>query len=355
MMTGTWFAPVDNDQVVAGKLVPRLAYDKERRENWRSQLRDKARSLVGLPERDGSGLDVRVLWEQDDELGSITKLVFTAEERADVPCYFCVPHGAVAPYTTVICLQGHTSGMHNSIGRAFEDERRRIEVPGDRDFALSAMRHGFAALCIEQRGFGERTDPVEAGDAAAAACHDPAMRALLVGRTLLGERVFDVDRAIDYLESRGDIATEGVGVMGNSGGGTVSIYAAALLDRVGFAMPSCSFATFAGSIFSIHHCVDNYVPGILRWAECADVLGLFAPKPIVVVTGRYDDIFPLARVVEAYRKLEEIYVDAGAGGACALVVGDGGHRFYAKEGWAKMRELLAQGGPRSGTTRWALS
>ena len=342
MAPGTWLAPVDNDEAVAGKLVQRLAYDEQRRQSWRSELREKLRELMGLPEPDGSELNVRTLWEEEDELGSITKLVFTSEERADVPCYFCVPGAAVAPFTTVICLQGHTSGMHNSIGRAFDDERRRIEVPGDRDFAMSAMRHGFAALCIEQRGFGERVDSPREGGSATWGCHDPAMRALLLGRTLLGERVFDVDRAIDYLESRGDIAT--VGLVGNSGGGTVSIYAAALLERVAFAMPSCSFATFKGSIFAIHHCVDNFLPGILRWAECADVLGLFAPKPVVVVAGRDDDIFPLASVTAAYRQLERIYADAGAGNACALVVGEGGHRFYAEEGWGKMMELLTQVG-----------
>ena len=32
------------------------------------------------------------------------------------------------------------------------------------------------------------------------------MQALMLGRTLVGERVFDVDRGLDYLESRGDIA-----------------------------------------------------------------------------------------------------------------------------------------------------
>jgi hypothetical protein len=122
----------------------------------------------------------------------------------------------------------------------------------------------------------------------------------------------------------------------------MEIHAAALLDRVAFALPSRSFATFAGSIVAIHHCVGNYLPGILCWAECADVLGLFAPKPVVAVAGRDDDIFPYASVTEAYVKLEEIYADAGARDECALVVWDGGHRFCAREGWAKMLELLAR-------------
>jgi dienelactone hydrolase len=338
------FSSAAHHHALAAKLVPRLSYDQQDPKLWRQELAAKVRDLVGLPVRDGTDLAVRYLWEREDPAGTITRLVFSAEEQADVPCYFCRPSNAVPPYPTVICLQGHTSGMHNSIGRAFADEQRPIHVPGDRDFALTAMRNGFAALCVEQRAFGERArrpgDEADIGPG----CHDPAMQALLLGRTLLGERVFDVDRALDYLDSREDVAP-GVGVMGNSGGGTVSIYAAALLGRIAFAMPSCSFATLSGSIFSVHHCVDNYVPGLMQWAELADILGLFAPRPVVVVTGRDDEIFPLPSVLDAYAALRQIYADAGAEDACALVIGDGGHRFYAEQGWASLKEVLRAYGP----------
>src|SRR5690606_13829006 len=116
-------------------------------------------------------------------------------------------------------------------------------------------------------------------------CQDAVMHALMLGRTVAGERVYDVDRGIDYLTSRGDVDMKRIGVMGNSGGGTVTINAAAVLPRISFAMPSCSFCTYADSIMSIYHCADNYIPGILQYAEASDVMGLFAPKPLVVVTG----------------------------------------------------------------------
>jgi len=34
------------------------------------------------------------------------------------------------------------------------------------------------------------------------------------------------------------------------------------------------------SVFSLSHCIDNYVPGILNWAEMYDVAGLIAPRPL---------------------------------------------------------------------------
>ncbi len=334
-------SPSVNHRLLLGQQKPALSYPGAESRAWRADLRAKLIELLGMPERDGSPLNVRTLWEQKHELGTITKIVFTAERGSDVPAYFCVPGDTPPPYRVAICLQGHTTGMHNSIARAYDDETRDIEVPGDRDFALSAMRNGFAALCLEQRSFGYRGETVQQ-QVSDHGCHDAAMHALMLGRTILGERVFDVDRGLDYLADRGDVDMSSVGVLGNSGGGTVSIYSAALLDRIGFAMPGCSLATFAGSIMSIYHCADNYVPRLAQWADAGDILGLFAPKPVVVVAGRDDPIFPIAAVQEAFATVQRIYDDRGARDRCALVVGAGGHRFYATEGWDRLHAVMGR-------------
>ena len=231
--------------------------------------------------------------------------------------------------------------MHNSIAVARDDNSEPIEVPGDRDFGLGCMKRGIGALCIEQRSFGERRERVQQ-KTSAHGCHDATMHALMLGRTLLGERVYDVDRGIDYLLSRGDAHSERIGVMGNSGGGTISLFSAALLPRIAYAMPSCYFCTFRDSVMSIYHCADNYVPGLLKYAEMADVMGLFAPRPVVTVAGKEDGIFPVAGVRKAFRHLKEIYTAAGASQRCHLVVGNGGHRFYAEEAWPVMLEEIAK-------------
>jgi dienelactone hydrolase len=168
------------------------------------------------------------------------------------------------------------------------------------------------------------------------------MQALLLGRTLLAQRVFDVDRGIDYLARRGDADMHRLGVMGNSGGGTTTLFSAALLPRVRLAMPSCYFCTFRDSIMSMYHCVCNYVPGLLRYAEMADIMGLFAPKPLVIVAGERDPIFPIAGVRESFKKLKAIYRAAGAADRCHLVVGPGGHRFYAARAWPQMQRELGR-------------
>ena len=64
-------------------------------------------------------------------------------------------------------------------------------VEGDRDFALGCMARGYASLCIEQRSFGERREQAQA-QVSTHGCHDAAMQALLVGKTLAGERAAGV-------------------------------------------------------------------------------------------------------------------------------------------------------------------
>lgn len=320
---------------------PLMAYDGGDLAAWRRKLRRKLAELTGydLMPKEKHPLNVRTLWRRDHPLGTIEKLVFTAEPGADVPAYLCLPKSAKPPYPVFICLQGHSGGHHNDLGISAEDERTPIKVEGDRTFSLGCMERGIASLAIEQRSFGQRRERVQK-QVSPNGCHDAAMRAMMLGRTLVGERVYDVNRGIDFLSTRPEIDIKRLGVMGNSGGGTVTIYASALLDRVAFAMPSCAFCTFADSILSMYHCACNYIPSLARFADTGDVMGLFAPRPVVIVAGKMDAIFPMAGVRKVFGQLKRIYRAAGAEENCRLVVGAQGHRFYADAAWKQMLRMM---------------
>lgn len=321
---------------------PKLAYRGGDAKRWQAQLRKKFRALLKLPEGPKPPLAPRTLWTREHELGRIEKIVYRSEPGADVPAYVCLPRNAQPPYPWFVCLQGHTTGMHHSIGVDREDESKPFAVEGDRDFALGCLKRGFAALCIEQRGFGERAEVALAAPVKQT-CHQAAMSSAMLGRTLLGERVYDIERGLDYLWTRGDVDRSSVGVMGNSGGGTASICAAAALPRITHAMPSCSFCTYREAWLSIHHCACSYIPGVLEWAEYADVLGLIAPRPCVVVAGAVDPISPLPAVRKAFRDAKRIWKALGAERKVKLVVGPDGHRFYADLAWPALEGLLRLG------------
>jgi len=334
-------SPSEYHQHLLPQTVPQLAYDGGDVRKWQKKLRRKLIELAGEPPKTRCPLKVRSLWKRDHPLGTIEKIVFTSEPYSDVPAYVCLPKDVAPPYTFMICIQGHSTGMHNSIEVQREDETKHHPSEGDRDFALGCMRRGIAALCIEQRSLGERREQKQK-KVCDYGCHDAAMQALMLGQTLIGQRVYDVDRGIDYLATRGDVDMGKVGVMGNSGGGTTTLFAAALLPRVAFAMPSCYFCTFRDSIMSIFHCDCNYIPLLYKQAEMSDIMGLFAPKPVVIVAGAKDDIFPIKGTRAEFKKLKRIYKAFGAEKHCHLVVGAEGHRFYAKEAWPVMLKEIGK-------------
>ena len=305
---------------------------------WRRELDDVLRRLVGVMP-DPVPLDVRVEFEMEHGEFRERRFVFTSEAHADVPCHLLLPKAGRAPYPVVICLQGHSTGMHISLGRAKcpGDEET---IAGGRALALQAVGQGFAALALEQRCFGEREDrrPAERR-CLDNRCHHASMTALLLGRTMIGERCWDVSRAIDALAAFPEVDGGRVACTGNSGGGTITYYAACLDQRIGVAMPSCSVCSYRGSIGRVDHCHDNYLPNALRYFEMGDLAGLIAPRPLIVVAGDADPIFPLDGTRENFAVIQRIYQAAGAPERCRLVVGTGGHQFYPNEAWPVFHEL----------------
>lgn len=301
-------------------------------------LRRKLVDLLGIRDLllgERIPLAPETLWHRDIDEGSIEKVRIHLQPGVSTCLYICLPRGAKPPYHPFLCVQGHSTGMHKSIGVDWRDETTPIENTGDRDFALGCLRRGVAAVCLEQRAMGENSAEPDHTPG----CYLVAATALLEGRTLLGLRVFDADRALDYLATRPDFDLSRVGMMGNSGGGTTTMFAGAVLQRLTHLMPSCAFSSFHASIGAMRHCICNYIPGLYEFGEAADVMALAAPRALVIVNGATDPIFPLSAANEQFERLRAVYEAAGAGDRLRHVVGPEGHRFYADLAWEQMLPL----------------
>jgi hypothetical protein len=319
----------------AGK--PQLAYSGGDVNAWQKKLRRKMAELLAMPDYRGP-LRPITLWTKEHELGTIEKVAFTCEPGSDAIAYVCLPKGVKPPYTFIINVQGHCSGIHLCVNLS-RDESQWTDLPVDACQGLHLMKHGIASLCIEQRGFGQRTELLQPSEGQKG-CPTAALQGFMLGRTLVGERVFDVDRGIDYLAWRGDADMSRIGMQGMSSGGTTALFAAAMLPRIAFAWPQSYFCTFEHSIMGMKHCMCNYVPHLMEWAEMPDVLGLFAPRPLVIVTGETDPIFPIAGVRQAFRQLKRIYSAAGASHNCTLMVLPGGHQLFLEESWPLVERIV---------------
>lgn len=306
---------------------------------WRRLVAAQLQSMIGVwPER--GPLDLHIESTTTTAAYHATRFVFTTEAGADVPAHLLIPTHGQPPYPVMICLQGHTSGMHISLGEA-RHPGDAASIAEDRDYALQAIRQGYAALVIEQRAFGERRDrrPDHVRHVIDRPCHFITLTALLLGRTLLGERVFDVSRAIDALAAFPGLDLQRIGCVGDSTGGTIAYFAAALDDRIAVTMPAAYVCSVRYALGAIDHCEDHYLPGFLNYFDIGDIAGLIAPRGLVVVTGRDDPSFPLAGVEEAFATIQRIYAAAGAPDRARLVVGAGGHRFFADLGWPVFHEV----------------
>ncbi len=306
-------------------------------------MRKKFTELAGFVAKRTDPVPVIEYVAEDDPRFDEVRFKFESEPGFFVPAHLLLPKGAYQSNSVrlpvVIGLQGHSTGMHISLGRAkYEGDECDI-ADGDRDFAIQAVARGYAAVAMEQRGFGELDGTVSQG---ANRCQQVSMQALMLGRTLIGERASDVSRLIDALDHFPACDTGRVGIMGNSGGGTASYYTACIEPRIKIAMPSCAFCSLHDSIFSLHHCVCNYIPGLLKYFEMGDLALLIAPRPLIVVCGREDTIFPLAGVEREFAKVRSIYAAAGVPELCRLIIGQGGHRFYAEPSWPVYADVLSR-------------
>jgi fermentation-respiration switch protein FrsA (DUF1100 family) len=90
--------------------------------------------------------------------------------------------------------------------------------------------------------------------------------------------------------------------------------------------------TFRACVMSISHCIDNYIPGILNWAEMYDVAGLIPPRPLFVESGERDDIFPIAASRDSFQRVKKMYEVFGVAGNTGQEVFDGPHGFSGKQG-----------------------
>lgn len=311
---------------------PLLAFDeKQDFMVQKKRIKEKLIELLGdMPQK--TELNPVIEYQKELETYLEYRISFQVEEAVRAVCLLCIPRQKREKYPLVICLQGHSTGMHVSVGRTYPGNP---PDDGDRDIALQAIAHGCVALCLEQRGMGERrTEMVEEKeDHGLPRCHVTAMNALLVGRTIIGERCFDVSRAIDLALTFPQVDADNIICTGNSGGGTITWYAACLDERIKVAMPSCAVCTYRDSIAAMPHCVCNFIPGIGKYMDMGDLAAAIAPRKLIVINGKEDPIFPQKGVEEAFDTIKRIYQAAGVPENCILVTGKGGHRYYAKEAW----------------------
>lgn len=309
---------------------PALTFSPEKDyEEQKTAIAAKFKELVKMPEPLKECVPIIEYTTSEDPRFDEIRFAIESEPGFFVPAHLLYPKNITGRIPLVICLQGHSTGMHVSLARERYPSAEPIAVSGDRDFCIQAVARGYAALTMEQRGFGELNFTGNKN-----ACHELSWQAILMGKTLLGDRLYDISNMISAVIGAFDfIDPARIGCMGNSGGGTSSYYSACLDERIKVSMPASSFCGMVDSWGAIHHCSCSYIPDFVNWFDMADLAVMIAPRYLIAVNGRLDHLQPYETAEREFKRVKAIFEKAGAGENCTLVTGPEGHRFYANLSW----------------------
>lgn len=314
-------------------IIPKLSYSNSVNYGvWKNSVRQKFLEILGdMPDK-RCDLNINIEYRKQCDGYEEIRLVYESEPSCMVPVFLLIPTDIKKPCPVVICLQGHSSGMHISMGISkYPDDEYNFPRAAH---GLNAVKHGYAALVIEQRGMGERRSSRTNND------FFTAYTALLLGRTIIGERCWDISRGIDVLASFPEIDTNKIICVGNSGGGTATYYASCFDERIKLTVPSCAVSSYKDSIGRVFHCPCNYIPGALKWFDMGELACMIAPRRLLMVNGERDTIFPIEGVKTVFNTIEAIYKQEAAADKCELMVTPMAHWFCYEEIWARIDEIM---------------
>jgi dienelactone hydrolase len=267
-------------------------------------------------------LDLEVLESVQCEGYRREKLVFDTEDTMSVPAYLLVPDGRTTPGPAVLACHGHGPGKSQAVGLA------HTEAPNS-DYALQLVRQGYVVLAPDLRCFGERLDwnPEDHY-----ACDTNLVHAVMAGWNPLAQNIWDLQRGLDVLAGHALVDPARLGMVGLSYGGTVTLFTAALDDRVAAAVVSGYFSSWAESHkMPWNMCGSQVAFGLLGRLEHEDLGALIAPRPLLIETGTEDYLFPVGAATEAVRRTRLVYEHQDAGDRLVHDVFEGEHQWHGTE------------------------
>lgn len=279
---------------VAAEMSARCLEENRSLDEWKEQrveLRRQLLEMLGLdPLPSRTPLQAQVTGRLEREAYSIEKIVFQSLPGLYVTGNFYVPKSLPKRRASILYLCGHSP---NPLGAKVEYQAR----------AIWFAQHGYSCLVLDTLEFGEVAG-IHHGT------HNLNMwHWMSLGYTPAGVEVWNAIRALDYLETRPEVDAGRIGLTGISGGGAITWYTAAVDERVAVAAPVCSTFTYgsqAAHWIASGQCDCIYYLNTYRW-DFPLVGALIAPRPLLMISGKKDPIFPPDGYHEVFQRAKKIY------------------------------------------------
>jgi dienelactone hydrolase len=273
---------------------------------------------------------------------TLRKLVYQTEPDEFAPAYLLAPKNLNGRAPVVICPHQTTqAGKREPAGLAGNPQLHT---------ALHLVERGFVTFTYDALCFGERHNAASGhyGDAIPFYRKHPRW-------SLMGKMIWDLQRAIDYLQTLDFVDSSRVGSIGHSHGGYTTLFAMAFDERIRAGVSNCGFDTFRldGNTWRWSRAtallprlgfyisnprlnMDFYraVPDssvIEVPFEMHQLLALIAPRPLLLSTSDEDFVFPNGgwSARRALARVEPVYQLLGARDRIGSYFFNGSHSFPA--------------------------
>jgi dienelactone hydrolase len=279
---------------------------------WRDGVRARVRSALGEMKYGpvGPELNVRPVTKFERDGYAIENVLFESLPGWDVNAsvYLPDPGSFPPPWRAIVIPVGHSSKKGES-----------YQFP-----AQVFARCGYVAVTFDPPGM--------AGEKQGGNDHfTDGVRCYLTGHSSNRYFVIDALRCIDYLATRPDVdMSRGVGMTGVSGGGTTTLFATLLDDRIRAAGPSCCAVPNARHpILDVYApCAETLAPGRLADGyDDVDLLAAAIPTPVILMAGAKDEVFKSEWSNEIAASVGQNFMSAGQSERFRYFSDPGGHAY----------------------------
>ena len=272
-----------------------------------AMVRSKLWELIGgVPDR--TPLNPQITGTMNRGAYRIENIVFESFPKVYVTANLYLPTSGKPPYPTILAPVGHSEN-----GKAYHYYQHLYQ---------NLARQGYVVLSYDPFGQGERLQYIDSKTSRSrygpTGEHSQAGRPMvLMGESFALYCAWDGIRGLDYLLSRPEVDATRLGCTGQSGGGTMTMYLAALEPRLHAAVVSDGNTDdVAGPFFdppgATADAEQNIVGGLPFGIDRGDLLLAFAPKPLLICYTPHDEGETYSPVYEEstkniYGEMQRVY------------------------------------------------
>ncbi len=274
--------------------------DAEALNTWQGDTRQELLKVLRIDDlmatHAASPPRARVAGESHEEGYTRRDVQLECSPGREVPVIVTIPDGVSGQrFPAVVCIPGHAT---ESV-KLFDDKKMY------KRYARELAMRGFVTLTMNV-GQHEVRDS---------------------NRTLMGERLFDLVRGVDYLASLAEVDPARMGCAGLSLGGEMSMWLGAVDTRMR-ATVSAGFLTYMNQLEK-NHCMCWKEDGLRELIDFPDIYSLIAPRRLLCQIGEKEppNQFNPVLAKRAFMEVKQAYDAAGASDRAQLVLHGGAHEI----------------------------